>query len=183
MYHSFACICKMEHSVFRDIWCFKGTYINRNNKVTFTFFLLQSLNWLLKMMWWSRYSIRGNTLMILYILYIVLQEKENSCDDAMGRKLNFERAANKSTLRRTLRRRMSMTLVRQKMRRLQDYSLPCQADNFRFLRAITDHCGSPLLGMRRNLGKVVSKNAKHTLTHFPINYISFYTMLETPIRI
>ncbi|XP_060589437.1 rhotekin-like isoform X3 [Ruditapes philippinarum] len=61
----------------------------------------------------------------------------------------------KNTLRRTLRRRVSMTVMRQKMKKLQDYSLPCQTDNFRFLRAINDYCNSPVLSLRKGLSKKV----------------------------
>ncbi|KAL4231533.1 hypothetical protein ACF0H5_009114 [Mactra antiquata] len=60
------------------------------------------------------------------------------------------RDISKNTLRRTLRRRVSMTLMRQKMRKLQDYSLPCQTDNFRFLQVINGCCDSPIFGLRRS---------------------------------
>ncbi|XP_052772225.1 rhotekin-like isoform X2 [Mya arenaria] len=59
-------------------------------------------------------------------------------------------AGGRSTLRRTLRRRVSMSVMRQKMKKLQDYSLPCQTDNFRFLRVISDFCNSPVMGIRNS---------------------------------
>lgn len=87
-----------------------------------------------------------------------LQDKENR--DAMKALNGFDslksgRDVSKNTLRRTLRRRVSMTVMRQKMRKLQDYSLPCQTDNFRFLRAINDCCNSPIIGLRRSVRQKV----------------------------
>ena len=67
------------------------------------------------------------------------------------------RDVGRNTLRRTLRRRVSMSLMRQKMRKLQDYSLPCQTDNFRFLHVVSDFCNSPLLGLCKGMTEKVSK--------------------------
>lgn len=106
-------------------------------------------------------SITLRKLMIIdlhaFQFHIFLQEKEN--EDIMkpdtGRGLS-RRDAGRNTLRRTLRRRVSMSVMRQKMKKLQDYSLPCQTDNFRFLRAISDYCNSPILGLRKGVSHRVS---------------------------
>lgn len=88
----------------------------------------------------------------------MFQDKENFLHKSSSLKMKNliyseqkgKRDANKATLRRTLRRRVSMSVMRSKMRRLQDYSLPSQSDNVRFLHAISDYCNSPVLGLRGN---------------------------------
>lgn len=110
-------------------------------------------------------------------VFFLMQERENissmktfGTSETPGVKVG----SNRGTLRKTLRRRVSMTVMRQKMKKLQDYSLPCQTDNFRFLRAISDYCNSPVLGLRRGRSRKV-KSISSTFVfpeQLPIIYFS-----------